>query len=314
MERPEGKKPVAVIGASGYVGARLVAFLLEKGYSVRAVSRSKESLMTRPWSIHSQVELVPTDVMDLPSLQSACQDCSVAFYLVHSLITTPRHFAAADSQGAENMIRAAEHAHLERIIYLGGLGEESADLSDHLRSRTQVGNILQSGSVPATLLRAAMIIGTGSASFEILRYLVEHLPIMTTPRWVQTLSQPIAIRNVLGYLAGCLENPQTLGQMYDIGGPEILSYRDLMNIYAQEAHLPRPIILPVPVLTPRLSSYWISLVTPIPAALARPLTEGLKSGDPGDPAGPDRLAPIPVYFCPDPDCVFSGARLPPARP
>ncbi len=223
------------------------------------------------------VKLVPTDVTDAASLQAACQDCSLAFYLVHSMVSTPGKYADVDRQAAWNMVRAAEHNRMERIIYLGGLGEEAADLSDHLRSRTQVGQILQSGNIPTTILRAAMIIGSGSASFEILRYLVEHLPVMTTPRWVQTLSQPIAIRNVLGYLTGCLESPQTTGQTFDIGGPDILSYRDLMDLYAEEAHLARRIILPVPVLTPRLSSYWIGLVTPVPSAIARPLTEGLKN-------------------------------------
>jgi hypothetical protein len=166
---------------------------------------------------------------------------------------------------------------LERVIYIGGLGEDDPDLSEHLRSRAEVGAILQSGSVPATVLRAAMIIGSGSASFEILRYLVDRLPIMITPRWVATECQPIPIRNVLSYLSGCLEEPETAGATFDIGGPEIVTYKRLMQIYAEEASLARRLILPVPVLSPRLSSYWIHLLTPVPAALARPLAEGLSN-------------------------------------
>lgn len=175
------------------------------------------------------------------------------------------------------MAWAAGQAGLGRIIYLGGLGEDSPDLSEHLRSRDEVGRILQSGSVPATVLRAAMIIGSGSASFEILRYLVDRLPVMITPRWVDTECQPIPIRNVLAYLSRCLDAPETAGGTFDIGGPEIVTYRRLMQIYAEEARLSRRLILPVPVLSPRLSSYWIHLLTPVPAALARPLAEGLSN-------------------------------------
>jgi hypothetical protein len=150
-------------------------------------------------------------------------------------------------------------------------------LSHHLRSRHEVGEVLQSGSVPVTILRAAMIIGSGSASFEIMRYLVERLPVMITPRWIFTRSQPIAVRNVLYYLVACLDCPETSGEVFDIGSEEVVTYDDLMRIYAEEAGLPRRLVIPVPVLTPRLSSYWIHLVTPVPAALARPLAEGLRN-------------------------------------
>jgi len=175
------------------------------------------------------------------------------------------------------MATAAAAANLEQIIYLGGLGETESKLSHHLQSRTEVGTMLREGPVPVTILRAAMIIGSGSASFEILRYLVDRLPVMITPRWVATPCQPIGVRNVLHYLVGCLENRAVVGDTFDIGQPEVINYRQLMEVYAEEAGLPRRWIIPVPVLTPRLSSYWIHLVTPAPASLARPLAEGLSN-------------------------------------
>jgi uncharacterized protein YbjT (DUF2867 family) len=186
-------------------------------------------------------------------------------------------FADTDRHAAENMAAAATAAGIERIIYLSGLGDDAPQLSHHLRSRHEVGEILRRGGVPVTIFRAAMIIGSGSASFEILRYLVERLPVMLTPRWIDTPCQPIAIRNVLHYLVACLENPATVGATFDIGAEEVSSYRQLMRLYAEEAGLPRRWIIPVPVLTPRLSSYWIHLVTPVPASLARPLAEGLRN-------------------------------------
>lgn len=268
-------RPILVTGASGYVGARLVPRLLSLGYRVRAGSRAPDSLRVRPWSDDPGVERVRVDVLDPGSLAEACAGCSAAFYLVHSMVPGQHDFAAADREGARNMARAAEDAGLRRIVYLGGLGDSGADVSLHLRSRAEVGAILSAGRVPVTVLRAAMILGAGSGSFEILRYLVERLPVMVTPRWVGTESQPIAIRNVLDYLAGCLEAPETAGGTFDIGGPEIATYRRLMDLYAEEAGLRKRRILPVPVLTPRLSSYWIDLVTPAPAALARPLALGL---------------------------------------
>jgi uncharacterized protein YbjT (DUF2867 family) len=269
--------PVLVLGATGYVGNRLVPYLLERGHRVRAAARSIEKLRERPFGGHPNVELAAADVFDRETLKNACEGCSVVYYLVHSMNPDESDFSVADRRAAENMVWAAEETGISRIIYLGGLGDESPDLSKHLRSRAEVGNILQSGKVPVTYLRAAMIIGSGSASFEILRYLVDRLPLMIMPRWVDTKSQPIAISNVLRYLAGCLEVPDTIGRTFDIGGPDILTYHELMEIYAEEARLPKRFIITVPVLTPRLSSYWIHLVTPIPAALARPLAEGLKN-------------------------------------
>jgi len=271
------KKPVLVVGATGYVGIRLVSHLLAKGMRVRAVSRRPEKLESIPWSGESGIECVRADVFDRESLRRACEGCSAAFYLVHSMGSRGTDFSAADRAAARNMAWAADQGGLARIIYLGGLGEEDTALSEHLRSRDEVGKILQSGRVPATVLRAAMIIGTGSASFEILRYLVDRLPIMITPRWVDTQCQPIPIRNALEYLSGCLEVPETEGGTFDIGGPEIVTYRRLMQIYAEEASLPRRLILSVPLLSPSLSSYWIYLFSPVPIALARPLVEGLSN-------------------------------------
>jgi uncharacterized protein YbjT (DUF2867 family) len=269
-------QPVLVTGATGYVGGRLVPRLLDAGYRVRALGRSLDKLGHRPWGNHPRIELARGDVMDGASLRQATRGCWAAFYLVHSMTAAARDFAAADRQAAQNMAQAAAEAGLDRIIYLGGLGgEDDPKLSEHLRSRFEVARILKSGAVPTTFLRAAMILGSGGAAFEILRYLVDRLPVMLTPRWVHTPVQPIAIRNVLTYLMGCLEGDATRGQTFDIGGPEVVTYRQLMDIYAQEAHLPRRLVIPVPVLTPRLSSYWIHLVTPIPASLAQPLAEGL---------------------------------------
>jgi uncharacterized protein YbjT (DUF2867 family) len=235
-------------------------------------------MQCRPWASHPNVELAKGDVLEHTSLEKAVKGCWAAFYLVHSMVAAPDNYSATDRQAAQNMVRAAAMAGLNRIIYLGGLGKpEDPNLSAHLRSRTEVARILQSGPTPTTFLRAAMILGSGSASFEILRYLVDRLPVMATPTWVRNPVQPIAISNVLNYLQGCLEHDAVLGQTFDIGGPDILSYQELFRVYAQEASLPKRLIIPVPVLTPTLSSLWIHLVTPIPSTIARPLAEGLRN-------------------------------------
>ncbi len=271
---PQGRT-IFVAGATGYIGGRLVPRLLEAGYRVRALARSPGKLSTRPWAEHPRLDIVRGDVLDAESVRAALEGCTAAYYLVHSMNPDVADFAQTDRLAADTMADAAADAGVEQIIYLGGLGEEGPDLSHHLQSRREVGRRLRRGSVPVTILQAAMIIGSGSASFEILRYLVDRLPVMVTPRWVDTPCQPIGVVNVLHYLIGCLECPETVGETFDIGQPEVLTYRELMRIYAEEAGLPRRLIMPVPVLTPRLSSYWIHLVTPVSAALARPLAEGL---------------------------------------
>ncbi len=271
------KSRVLVTGATGYVGGRLVPRLAEDGYTVVAGGRSLAKLRGRSWANDDGIELMQFDALNAESLYRACQGCEVVYYLVHSMEPGNKHFAETDRIAAENLARVAAETGVKRIIYLGGLGDNDKDLSEHLRSRSEVGRILSAGAVPVTILRAGMIIGSGSASFEILRYLVERLPVMITPKWVATLSQPISIRNVLDYLIGSLGNEGTSGRTFDIGGPHVLTYRALMELYAEESGLGKRLIIPVPVFTPRLSSYWIHFVTPVPASLARPLAEGLRN-------------------------------------
>lgn len=272
------KSTVLVTGATGYVGGRLIPALLESGYHVRAMARRLDKLNARPWANHPLLEAVEADVFDPISLEQASAGCRWAFYLIHSMIAQKSKYAEADRKAAHNMVKAAVDTGMERIIYLGGLaGENRKPLSQHLQSRIEVARILQNGPVPTTVLRAPMILGSGSASFEILRYLVERLPAMITPRWVQSLNQPIAIRNVINYLVGCLAHDETSGQTYDIGGTDVITYRELLDVYAQEAGLPKRLIIPLPVLTPTLSALWIHLVSPVPKSIALPLTQGLTS-------------------------------------
>ena len=200
---------------------------------------------------------------------------AVAYYLAHSMGAGERGFAERDRQAARNFALAAARAGIARIVYLGGLGDDAADLSHHLASRHEAGAELAAHGVPVTEFRAAVIIGSGSASFEILRHLTERLPIMITPRWVGTRCQPIGIRDVLDYLVGALEHPAVTG-VVEIGGPDVLSYGDMMRTYARLRGL-RRLMIPVPVLTPRLSSYWVNLISPVPAGIARPLIEGLRN-------------------------------------
>lgn len=263
---------VLVSGCTGYVGARLVPRLQAAGHTVRCMAREPRRLAGR----FNDAEIVRADVFDRASLNAALAGIDVAYYLVHSMGSGRGDFAKADQEAAINFGRAARSAGVQRVIYLGGLGDSRARLSAHLRSRQDVGEQLRSNGPAVTEFRAALIIGSGSASFEMIRYLTERLPLMIAPKWVATRCQPIAIADVLAYLIQALERPHTASQVYDIGGADIFAYRDLMLRYATLRGLRRSIIV-VPFFTPQLSSYWIHLVTPIPSSIARPLIEGLRS-------------------------------------
>jgi uncharacterized protein YbjT (DUF2867 family) len=266
---------VLVTGATGYIGGRLVPLLLEAGHRVRCMARRPAKLDLMPW--RDRVEVVPGDVLDPESLERAAAGCDAAFYLVHGM-AGGGGFEERDREGAANFRDAAESAGLRRIVYLGGLGPRGdADLSPHLSSRHEVGEVLASGTTPVTELRAAVIIGSGSLSFEMLRYLTEVLPVMTTPRWVKTRCQPVAVRDILQLLLRAVEDESGESRVLDVGGPDVLTYREMMQVYAEEAGLRRRLILPLPLLGLRLSSLWIGLVTPLPPRVARPLVESLSS-------------------------------------
>jgi uncharacterized protein YbjT (DUF2867 family) len=260
-----------VTGATGYIGGRLAPRLLDEGYAVRCLVRDPGKLRDVPWA--TDAEIVRGDVLDPESLTAACAGVDVVYYLVHSL--RQRGFGDVDRRGAENVARAARAAGVTRIVYLGGLHPDDDELSAHLASRAEVGDILLASGVPTAVLQAAIIIGSGSASFEMLRYLTERLPAMVTPRWVHNRIQPIAVRDVLRYLVGCATLPPDVNRAFDIGGPDVLTYAEMMQRYAKVAGLPRRLLVPVPVLTPRLSSHWVNLVTPVPRGIATPLIDSL---------------------------------------
>lgn len=262
---------VLVLGATGYVGGRLAPRLLDAGHHVRCLARDPARLRDAPWS--QRAEIVTGDLLVPDGLAEAFADVDIVYHLVHSM-GGAGDFARMDRQIATSVQRAAATASVRRIVYLGGLSDDEP-ASEHMRSRAEVADVLRAGDVPVTELRAAVIIGSGSASFEMLRHLVEVLPIMVTPRWVESKVQPIAIRDVLRYLLGVLQVDDEGNRVYDIGGPDVLTYRRMMRVYAEVAGLPRRIILGVPLLTPRLSSHWVGLVTPVPAGIARPLVDSL---------------------------------------
>jgi len=264
---------VLVTGATGYIGGRLVPLLLEAGHEVRCLSRDPARLDGMPW--RNRVAAARGDVLDPGSLTTALEGCHAAYYLVHAM-AEGSGFEARDREGAINFRDAAAAAGLQRIVYLGGLAPEEPALSKHLDSRHEVGRLLAEGSTPVTEFRAAVIIGSGSMSFEMLRYLTEVLPVMTTPRWVRNRCQPIAVSDVLGLLVRSLEDSEAVSRLLEIGGPDVLSYQDMMRAYAAEVGLRRWII-PVPFLSPGLSSLWVGLVTPLPPKVARPLIEGLRA-------------------------------------
>jgi uncharacterized protein YbjT (DUF2867 family) len=261
-----------VTGATGYIGGRLVPRLLKSGVTVRAMTRSAARLSGVPW--RDDVEIAEADALQPPTLEVAMQGVEVAYYLVHS-IDTGGTFGDTDRQAARNFAACAKAAGVQRIVYLGGLQPQGVRLSPHLASRAEVGDILLDSGVPTVVLQAAMILGSGSASFEMLRYLTERLPVMTTPRWVRTKTQPIAVRDVLRYLVDAAHLPAEVNRRFDIGGPDVLTYAEMIQRYAKVTGLHRRLIISVPVLTPGLSSHWVGFVTPVPAQLAKPLVRSL---------------------------------------
>lgn len=262
-----------VTGATGYLGGRLVPQLLAAGHRVRVMIRDPERIRAATWV--DEVEVACADATDEAAVGKAVDGVDVAYYLLHS-INTGNDFARTELDMATTFVRACERAGVSRLVYLGGLTPRGGGLSPHLGSRHAVGELFVRSGVPTAYLRAAMVIGSGSASFEMLRYLTERLPVMVTPRWVDNLIQPIAVRDVLRYLVGCAALPADVSRSFDIGGPDVLTYRDMMQRYARIAGLARRRIIPVPVLSPTLSSHWVGLVTPVPGSLARPLVESLK--------------------------------------
>ncbi len=268
------KKRILVTGVTGYVGGRLVPGLLEAGFTVRVLVRGgAERLSGRPWV--DDVEIVTGDVLMAESLASVFHDVDIAYYLIHSM-GGHADFRKRDTSAAQNFANAAANAGVQRIIYLGGLGDPASNLSEHLRSRQETGNALSSTDLPVTEFRAGMVVGSGSLSFEMLRNLAERLPVMICPQWVYTRTQPIAIRDVLNYLVSAIDVPGSAGRVIEIGGAHALSSADMMKEYARLRGLKR-FFLPVPWLSPQLSSHWVHWMTPIPFGIARPLIKGLRN-------------------------------------
>jgi uncharacterized protein YbjT (DUF2867 family) len=259
---------VAVLGATGFIGRALVPALAERA-EVLAISRRGDACEP------THVQAVAADATDEVAIGRALEGVDVAYYLVHSLGTSD--FGGVDRRAAAAVAKAADRAGVSQIVYLGGLGDDADDLSPHLRSRAETATVLsRGGAVPVTILRAAVVVGRGSAGFETIVALVDRLPLMIAPRWVATPTQPIALADVVGYLAGVAGNPETSGQTFDLGGPDVLTYREMIERIGLIRGR-RPRIVEVPVLSPRLSSYWLHLVTPIRANVARPLVEGLRN-------------------------------------
>jgi uncharacterized protein YbjT (DUF2867 family) len=264
---------VGVVGASGYVGRRLIPELRDQGARVRAIVRRPNADLERV----RDIEIAYADALDADALRLAFEGLDVVYWLVHSM-GSGGDFAELDRRAARNAAEAAEAAGVRQIIYLGGLGDDEPALSHHLQSRHETGTILaESGSVPVTTLRAAMVIGQHSASFQMLRDLVHRLPAMVTPRWVTTRSQPIAFADLRDYLIGVCDLPEAFGRTLDVGGPDILTFQEMMERTAGLAGRRKPVILPVPVLSPQLSSLWCGLVTDVDTNIARPLVEGLRN-------------------------------------
>jgi len=261
---------ILVTGSTGFIGKKLLAKLDETGFKVKAMSRSK-------YPDTENTKYVKADAFDADSLSAATEGVETAFYLLHSMEGSKKEwaeFANREKQQAQNFLKAATESGVKRIIYLGGLVNESLHLSKHMRSRHDVGKILASGTIPVTELRASVIVGAEGGSYAMLRYLVERLPLMVCPKWVKSQTQPIAVDNVVDYLIGVMKNSETSGKILEIGGPEVMTYEQLMRLYSYILNRNLTVIQ-IPFLTPRLSSYWIDLVTPVKASLARPLVDSL---------------------------------------
>lgn len=289
---PEKSPRVLVTGATGYLGGRLAPRLLDEGYTVRVLARTPAKLDSVPWA--TDVEIVQGDLSDRESLKEALSGVDVMYYLVHSMGTAGHSdFADTERDSAENVAAVAAECGVGRIVYLGGLHPPTGELSPHLKSRAEVGRILIDSGVPTIVLQAGVVIGSGSASFEMIRHLTNRLPVMTTPRWVHNRIQPIAVRDVLHYLIGAASAPITESRTFDIGGPDVMQYGEMMNIYADVAGLRQRRIIVLPVLTPRLAGHWIGLVTPIPRGLAMPLIESLQYDAIGHEMDIDAVVPRP---------------------
>ncbi|WP_434967442.1 NAD(P)H-binding protein [Janibacter indicus] len=269
---PEEPGTALVTGATGYIGGLLVPRLLDDGWKVRVLTRSSERLRGRDWI--DRVEVVEGDATSEADLRRALSGTDVAYYLVHSM-DGGGDLARRDRELAEGFAAAAGEAGVQRIVYLGGLHPEGADLSEHLASRVEVGQILLDGPVPAAVLQAAVVLGNGSVSFDMLRYLTERLPVMVAPQWLRNRIQPIAIDDALHYLVVAASLPAEVDRAFDIGGPEVLTYKQMIQRFAAVTGLRRRVVLTLPVLTPWLASHWVGLITPVDAAVAKPLVGSL---------------------------------------